>query len=89
MIISVSQTVRERISRKTDQKVYQPRIQYRRIRELYCVKELTGRPMTVLVDDALALYLSSFAALPQFKEYLARLDAEWSMEEEKTQLDFA
>ena len=66
MLIFVLQTVSERISRKTDRKVYQPRIHYRRIRELYFVKELTGRPMTVLVDEALVLYLSSFVALPKF-----------------------
>lgn len=64
MLISVSQTVSERISRKTDRKIYQPRIHSRRIRELYCIKEMTGRPMTVLVDEAIALYLSSFYLLP-------------------------
>ena len=62
---SVSYTVSERISRKADQKVYQPRIHSRRIRELYLIKELTGRPMTVLVDEALAVYLSNIALLPK------------------------
>jgi hypothetical protein len=55
----------ERINRKADQKVYQPRIHSRKIRELYLVKELTGRPMTVLVDEALAVYLSNFTVLPK------------------------
>jgi hypothetical protein len=57
--------VSERISRKADQKVYQSRIHSRRIRELYYVKEMTGRPMTVLVDEAIALYLSSVSYLPK------------------------
>jgi len=64
----------ERISRKTDQKIYQPRIHYRRIRELYFVKELTGRPMTVLLDEALSLYLSTFAALPEYMQYQPKGD---------------
>jgi len=78
VLISVSQDVRERISRKSDQKVYQPRIHHRRIRELYFVKELTGRPMTVLLDEALTLYLSGFSLLPKFMS-----DAEQRIMDEK------
>ena len=73
----------ERINRKTDQKIYQPRIHCERIRELKVVKELTKRPLTVLIDEALALYLSSFATLPEYKEYQAKMEAEWRMEDEK------
>lgn len=57
--------MKEKVSRKTDRKIYQPRIHCSRIRELYFVKELTGRPMTILVDEALILYLSGFSVLPK------------------------
>ena len=43
----------ERIDRKTDENLYQPKIHSRRIRELYALKEMTGMPMTVLVDLAI------------------------------------
>jgi hypothetical protein len=43
----------ERINRKTDENLYQPKIHSRRIRELYTLKEVTGIPMTVLVDLAI------------------------------------
>lgn len=72
----------ERINRKTDQKIYQPRIHSERIRELHVVKEITKRPMTVLVDEALALYLSTFASTPEYKEHQARIETEWRLENE-------
>jgi len=43
----------ERINRKNDENLYQPKIHSRRIRELYTLKEMTGIPMTVLVDLAI------------------------------------
>ena len=45
--------MKERIDRKTDENLYQPKIHSRRIRELYALKEMTGIPMTVLVDLAI------------------------------------
>lgn len=65
VISSLLQNLKERINRKTDQKIYQPRIHSKRIQELYYVKEMTGRPMTVLVDEAITLYLSDFSFLPK------------------------
>jgi hypothetical protein len=47
----------ERISRSDDEKLYQPRIHSRRIRELYRIRGETGDPMTVLVDTALAEFV--------------------------------
>jgi hypothetical protein len=44
----------ERINRSDDERLYQPRIHSRRIRELYQIKTETGDPITVLVDKALA-----------------------------------
>ena len=43
----------ERISRKDDERVYQPKIHKDRIRALYMIKEATGIPMTVLLDKAI------------------------------------
>jgi hypothetical protein len=43
----------ERVQRHDDERLYQPRIHSRRIRELYRISSETGEPMTVLVDRAL------------------------------------
>ena len=42
-----------RIDRKNDESLYQPRIHSERIRALYEIKEATGKPMTVLLDQAI------------------------------------
>ena len=52
----------ERISRQTDENLYQPKIHSRRIRELYVLKELTGIPMTVLVDLAIREFIEKSEA---------------------------
>ena len=45
------------VDRSDDEKLYQPRIHSRWIRELYRIKEETGDPMTVLIDQALAEFV--------------------------------
>ena len=47
----------ERIRRHDDERLYQPRIHSRRIRELHRLREETGEPMTVLVDQALQEFI--------------------------------
>jgi len=42
-----------RISRKDDESLYQPKVHSDRIRELYNLKQETGIPMTVLLDQAI------------------------------------
>lgn len=42
-----------RINRKGDESLYQPKIHSERIRLLYNLKQLTGKPMTVLLDKAI------------------------------------
>ena len=42
-----------RIDRKDDESLYQPKIHSERIRTLYNLKQATGRPMTVLLDLAI------------------------------------
>ena len=43
-----------RISRKDDERLYQPPIHSERIRTLYHLKQETGKPMTVLLDQAIS-----------------------------------
>ena len=49
----------EKVNRKTGQSIYQPRIHAQRIKDLYQIKEKTGLPMTVLVDQALGEFLKN------------------------------
>ena len=42
-----------RIDRKDDESLYQPKIHSDRIRTLYNLKQVTGKPMTVLLDQAI------------------------------------
>jgi hypothetical protein len=49
----------ERLKWNGEKKSYQPRIKSSRIHDLYAIKEVTHRPITVLVDEALAMYLSN------------------------------
>ena len=44
----------ERISRADDDRCYQPKIHSERIRQLYILKEITGIPVAVLLDRAIA-----------------------------------
>jgi hypothetical protein len=43
-----------RIDRKDDESLYQPKIHSERIRTLYNLKQATGKPMTVLLDEAIS-----------------------------------
>ena len=49
-----------RIDRKNDESLYQPKIHSERIRALYRLKQETGKPMTVLLDQALQDFAASF-----------------------------
>ena len=42
-----------RIDRKNDESLYQPKIHSERIKTLYNLKQVTGKPMTVLLDQAI------------------------------------
>jgi hypothetical protein len=42
-----------KIDRKKDESLYQPKIHSDRIKALYDIKQATGKPMTVLLDQAL------------------------------------
>lgn len=47
----------ERVNRKDDEGLYQPRIHSKRIRELHQLSVETGQPMTYLVDLILRRFL--------------------------------
>ena len=49
--------MKERIDRKSDEYLYQPRIHSDRIRSLYQIKLVTGIPLTVLLDMAIVKFL--------------------------------
>ena len=55
----------ERVSRSDDERLYQPRIHSRWIRELYRIRGETGDPMTVLIDQALAEFVERRRGDPQ------------------------
>jgi hypothetical protein len=46
-----------RINREGDKNCYQPKIHMDRIRQLYVIKEATGIPMTVLLDEAIEFFV--------------------------------
>ena len=57
-----------RIDRKDDQSVYQPKIHSERIKTLYNLKEATGKPMTVLLDQAISDLAANYGIVYQFEE---------------------
>ena len=50
----------ERINRKDDESLYQPKIHSEKIRKLYQLKAKTGLAMTALVDLALAEFIQKY-----------------------------
>lgn len=52
--------MKERIERKNDENLYQPKIHSDRIRSLYQLKQAMGKPMTVLVDQAIHEFAASY-----------------------------
>jgi len=54
----------ERMSWQDDERLYQPRIHSRRIRELHKISEITGQSMTLIVDIALRRYTENFDLIP-------------------------
>src|SRR5215207_2484031 len=67
-----------RIDRKNDESLYQPKIHSERIRALYRLKQETGKPMTVLLDQAIQDFSESFGAQSPYSEesFLRNADQE-------------
>jgi len=59
-----------RIDRKDDESLYQPKIHSERVRTLYSLKQATGKPMTVLLDQAIRDLAESYGVIYQIEEEL-------------------
>ena len=57
-----------RIDRKDDESLYQPKIHSERIKTLYNLKEATGKPMTVLLDQAITDLAANYGIVYQFEQ---------------------
>src|SRR5215211_3313355 len=57
-----------RIDRKDDESLYQPKVHSDRIRELYNLKQATGLPMTVLLDQAIRDLAANYGVIYQVEE---------------------
>jgi hypothetical protein len=57
-----------RIDRKNDESLYQPKIHSERIRTLYSLKQSTGKPMTVLLDQAICDLAANYGIIYQADE---------------------
>ena len=66
--------MKEKIRWGKEKRVYQPRIRSVRIHDLHNMKEFTHRPMTTLVDEALAMYLSSFLTSPEYTAFCEQIE---------------
>jgi hypothetical protein len=51
----------KRINRSDDENIYQPKIHASRIRELYQIGQQLHLPLTVIVDQAIDLYIKQLA----------------------------
>jgi hypothetical protein len=60
--------MKERVNRGSDENLYQPKIHSEKIRALYRLKELTGLPMTVLVDMAISSFLDDRSKVAETKQ---------------------
>lgn len=67
-----------RIGRNNDENLYQPKVHSDRIRELYNLKLATGKPMTVLLDQAIRDLKANYGVIYQFEEepVLEKVDQE-------------
>ena len=67
-----------RIDRKSDESLYQPKIHSERVKELYRLKEATGAPMTVLLDLAVWEFVASYGVPGPLVEepFLQKVDQE-------------
>ena len=57
-----------RIDRKNDESLYQPKVHSDRVRELYNLKQITGMPMTVLLDQAIRDLTASYGVSSRLGE---------------------
>src|SRR6266487_4487078 len=63
-----TKNMENRIDRKDDESLYQPKVHSDRVRELYNLKQATGLPMTVLLDQAIRDLAANYGVIYQFEE---------------------
>ena len=63
-----TRNMESRIDRKNDESLYQPKIHSERIRTLYRLKQETGKPMTVLLDQAISELAERHGTIYSLKE---------------------
>lgn len=51
--------MKERIDRKDDENLYQPKLHSKRIREMHIISQKLGVPMTVVLDRAVEIYIEN------------------------------
>lgn len=59
----------KRIDRSTDENIYQPKIHAKRIRELYQIGQQLHLPLTVIVDQAIELYINQLNQQEEWKRF--------------------
>ena len=65
-----------RIGRKDDESLYQPKIHSQRVKALYGLKQVTGKPMTVLLDQAISELAERYGAGHHSEEELVMEEVE-------------
>ena len=67
-----------RIDRKGDESLYQPKIHSERVKTLYSLKQTTGKPMTVLLDQAIRDLAANYGIIYQVEDepVLQKVDEE-------------
>ena len=67
-----------RINRRGDESLYQPKIHSERIKTLYSLKQTTGKPMTVLLDQAISDLAANYGIIYQVEDepVLEKVDEE-------------
>ena len=82
IVVFKHKNMENRIDRKVDESLYQPKIHSDRIRELYSLKLETGIPMTVLLDQAIRELKASYSVhSPQPEELILEIVDQETWEE--------
>ncbi len=58
----------DRIESKNDERLFPPRIHSERVKTLYSLKQATGKPMTVLLDQAIQDLAANYGVIYQFEQ---------------------
>lgn len=68
--------------------MYQPRIRADRIHDLHEVKIFTRKPMTVILDEALSIYLANFMTSPEYTAWCEQTERRMEEDRDREPEDF-